>query len=46
LIVVETEDALLICPKGNSQDVKKIVDALEAKKIEKIFIIPFCLPLP
>jgi mannose-1-phosphate guanylyltransferase len=35
LIVVETEDALLICPKGNSQDVKKIVDALEAKKLKK-----------
>ena len=35
LIVVETEDALLICQKGNSQDVKKIVDILEAKKMNK-----------
>jgi len=35
LIVVETEDALLICQKGNSQDVKKIVDILEAKKLNK-----------
>ena len=30
VIVVETKDALLICKKGQSQDVKKIVDALEA----------------
>ncbi|MEN6332403.1 MAG: mannose-1-phosphate guanylyltransferase [Smithella sp.] len=35
LIVVETKDALLICPKGDSQNVKKIVDALEAKKLKK-----------
>jgi mannose-1-phosphate guanylyltransferase len=28
--VVETKDALLLCKKGRSQDVKKIVDALEA----------------
>jgi mannose-1-phosphate guanylyltransferase len=31
VIVVETKDALLICKKGRSQDVKKIVDALEAE---------------
>jgi mannose-1-phosphate guanylyltransferase len=30
LIVVETKDALLICKKGRSQDVKKIVEKLEA----------------
>ncbi len=35
LIVVETKDALLICPKGNSQDVKKIVDTLETKELKK-----------
>jgi mannose-1-phosphate guanylyltransferase len=35
LIVVETKDALLICQKGRSQDVKKIVDELEAKKLNK-----------
>lgn len=35
LIIVETKDALLICPKGNSQDVKKIVETLEAKKLKK-----------
>jgi len=28
LIVVETEDALLICRRGASQDVKKVVDLL------------------
>ncbi|MEE9911797.1 MAG: NTP transferase domain-containing protein [Deltaproteobacteria bacterium] len=31
VIVVETKDALLICKKGRSQDVKKIVDTLEAR---------------
>jgi mannose-1-phosphate guanylyltransferase len=35
LIVVETKDAILICPKGNSQDVKKVVDILEARKMNK-----------
>lgn len=30
VIVVETKDAILICKKGRSQDVKKIVDVLEA----------------
>jgi len=35
LIIVETNDALLICKKGRSQDVKKIVEKLEAGKIRK-----------
>jgi mannose-1-phosphate guanylyltransferase len=35
LIIVETKDALLICKKGRSQDVKKIVEILEAEKIKK-----------
>jgi len=35
LIVVETQDALLICQKGRSQDVKKIVEELEAKRLNK-----------
>ena len=35
LFVVETKDALLICQKGKSQDVKKIVDTLDAKKQKK-----------
>jgi len=36
VIVVETKDALLICKKGQSQDVKKIVDALEAGKLHHL----------
>jgi len=35
LIIVETADALLICKKGRSQDVKKVVDALEAAQKKK-----------
>jgi mannose-1-phosphate guanylyltransferase len=35
LIVVETKDALLICKKGRSQDVKKVVETLEAAKKKK-----------
>jgi len=35
LIIVETKDALLICKKGRSQDVKKVVDTLEAAKNKK-----------
>jgi mannose-1-phosphate guanylyltransferase len=31
----KTKDAILICKRGRSQDVKKIVDALEAKKLKK-----------
>ena len=32
VIVVDTEDALLICGKGESQDVRKIVDILQEKE--------------
>lgn len=32
MIVVDTEDALLICPQDRSQDVKKIVDELKRRK--------------
>lgn len=31
LLVVDTEDALLICPKSRSQDVKKVVDELKKR---------------
>jgi mannose-1-phosphate guanylyltransferase len=31
LLVVETDDALLICRRGRSQDVRKVVEALERK---------------
>ncbi len=33
LVVVETEDALLICKKDQSQKVKNVVDALRRKKL-------------
>lgn len=32
IVVVDTKDALLICPKGRSQDVKKIVEKLKKNK--------------
>jgi mannose-1-phosphate guanylyltransferase len=32
MIVVDTEDALLICPQDRAQDVKKIVDELKRRK--------------
>jgi mannose-1-phosphate guanylyltransferase len=32
LLVVDTEDALLICPKSRAQDVKLIVDELKKNK--------------
>ena len=35
MIVVDTDDALLICPKGRAQDVKKVVDLLKKSKKEK-----------
>lgn len=34
IIVVDTEDALLICPRNRAQDVKKIVDKLRENKLE------------
>lgn len=36
LVVVETPDALLICPRDRAQDVSKIVKALEDKKLKKL----------
>jgi mannose-1-phosphate guanylyltransferase len=36
LVVVETEDALLICPRDRAQDVGKIVKWLEEKKKTKL----------
>jgi len=35
LIVVDTEDATLICPKNRAQDVKKILENLKANKQER-----------
>jgi len=34
LIVVETEDALLICRRGDSQEVRRIVDILEERNMK------------
>ena len=36
LVVVETEDALLLCPRDRAQDVGKIVKWLEAKKLSRM----------
>lgn len=36
LIVVETDDALLVCKRGCSQDVKKIVEILEAEGMKNL----------
>ncbi|MDD5155736.1 MAG: mannose-1-phosphate guanylyltransferase [Candidatus Omnitrophica bacterium] len=35
MIVVDTEDALLVCSKDKAQDVKKVVQLLKAKKLKK-----------
>jgi mannose-1-phosphate guanylyltransferase/mannose-6-phosphate isomerase len=36
MIIVDTDDAILICNKNNTQDVKKIVDTLKYKKREEV----------
>jgi mannose-1-phosphate guanylyltransferase len=36
LVVVETEDALLLCPRDRAQDVGKIVKWLEAEKLSRL----------
>jgi mannose-1-phosphate guanylyltransferase len=36
LVIVETDDALLICPRERSQDVGKIVKWLEEQKLKKL----------
>lgn len=35
LIIIDTDDALLICPHGRAQDVKKAVEELEKRKKSK-----------
>ena len=35
MIVVSTEDALMVCPKSKAQDVKRIVDELSARGMKK-----------
>jgi mannose-1-phosphate guanylyltransferase len=36
LVVVETDDALLLCPRERAQDVGKIVNQLEAEKDSRL----------
>jgi mannose-1-phosphate guanylyltransferase len=36
LVVVETDDALLLCPRARAQDVGKIVKRLEAEKLSSL----------
>ncbi len=36
LVIVETPDAILVCPKSKAQDVRKIVDELEAEGREEL----------
>ena len=36
LIVIETEDAILICPKERAQDVKLVVEALKRERREEL----------
>ena len=35
MIVIETEDVILVCPKSRAQDVKKLVVEMERKKMKK-----------
>jgi len=34
LVVVDTDDALLICPRHRSQEVKQLVDAMRRRNFE------------
>jgi mannose-1-phosphate guanylyltransferase len=36
MIVVDTGDALLICPKDRAQDVKKVTEALEERGLTEL----------
>ncbi len=36
LIIVETDDAILICPRERAQDVKNIVDGLKQRKLQNL----------
>ena len=35
MIVIETEDVVLVCPKTRAQDVKRLVEAIERKKMNR-----------
>jgi len=34
-VVVDSGDAVLVVPRGRSQDVRQVVEALKARKLEK-----------
>ena len=36
LVLVETPDAVLVCPKSGAQDVKKVVERLRAEGREEL----------
>lgn len=36
LVVIDTGDALLVCPRDRAQDVRKVVEALEARGIDEL----------
>ena len=36
LVVVETKDALLVCPRDRAQDVGKVVKWLEEKRLKRL----------
>lgn len=36
LIIVDTEDALLICPRSRAQEVKEIVEQLKRRKLDRL----------
>lgn len=36
LIIVDMDDALLVCPADRAQDVKKLVDELKARRLKKL----------
>lgn len=35
MIIIETEDAVLICPKDRAQDIKKVIEKIKEEKLEK-----------
>ena len=35
MVIIETEDAILVCPKERAQEVKKIVEKLEKEKLDE-----------
>jgi len=35
MVIVDTPDALLVCPKGRAQEVKKIIDQIKSNKLDK-----------